>query len=461
MTDRAPSDDFLDRAIDAIAAQMIPALARQQCIEKAVTLYARRGREPGALPSHFRRINMRWGIAAVLLLAAGIGFSTYERSFMRRAPRMESYQTAAPQAINPSRANDTGSDMPGSAAYLGRPAVSVFVAERAPILVCNGPAAPLELGAKLAENTLGGAMHVWDWSKSSTSTIFPGVELSSNEQGALSADGNILVRADGTIVRLRPHADGNEALPKQIDLGGADYREGASTYRRIGAMRFSPGGKRLALLVTLRNADKSVRDVIRIIEFPSGKQLCEFAAGEPYALRVAFSADGKEIAAGDPQNRIVLRDCQSGKITRQFDPSFKGQVMAIAISGDGKQIAAGARQGDLIVWQKETGKIAWQTDNVKLGRRADAEGVELLGFSPDNQHLAAACWGPLFVFDSASGKVEGRIESRFSVAMQWSADARTIALVSPAVSLEVAGKRAGVVYPKVSQFDWHSGKAVK
>ena len=36
----------------------------------------------------------------------------------------------------------------------------------------------------------------------------------------------------------------------KIDLGGADYKIGESTFGRIGDMRFSPDGNRLALLVT-------------------------------------------------------------------------------------------------------------------------------------------------------------------------------------------------------------------
>jgi hypothetical protein len=439
MTDRTFADDLLDRAINAIAAQTVPAIAREQCIEKAVTRNLERGREGRAPANHFRRIGMRWGIAAVLLLALGIVFSIYEKSFMKSASPMASKQTLASQAYLPSQAGDASPNMGASAAYKARPPVSVFVAEQAPILVCNGPAAPLTLGAELADNKLGGAMHVWDWSKSSTSTIVPGVELWSDVHAALSADGTVFVRADGTILQLSPRAGRNGELPKQIDLGGADYREGASTYSRIGDMRFSPDGKRLALLVTLRNSDRTVRDVIRI----------------------AFSADGKQIVAGDPQGRIILRDCESGKVVRQFDPAFKTQVMAIAISGDGKQIAGGARGGDLIVWEKETGKMVCQTDNARLGRRADADGVELLEFSPDNQHLAAACLGPLFVFDSVGGKVEGRIELQYPIAMQWSKDGAVITLVSPPASSESAGKPAGVVYPNVSHFDWRSGKAVK
>jgi len=95
----------------------------------------------------------------------------------------------------------------------------------------------------------------------------------------------------------------------RIDLGGADVKIDGRTFGRIGHMRFSPDGGRLAMLVT--NLDKEIpgrilSDVVQVVEFPSGRNLCEFPAGEAYALRVGFSNDGHQVAAADEGRHVML-----------------------------------------------------------------------------------------------------------------------------------------------------------
>ena len=368
MTDQPFSaDELLDGLIHAIIARPAPVAAREQAIARAVASHASRQSEESEAKHHrFRLYEWRWAIAAMLLIAVGVALllPTVERARMQRSPMIAS------SGMTPAAETPRQLDQQANAAYKLRTNAQTLVAQRAPILIANGPATPLNLGSETSSNQNAGALHIWNWSKSATSQIVPGIELWSSDHVALSPDGSTLSCADGTIHFLPGENLRPANLPKMIDLGGADYHEGASTYTRIGDMQFSPDGQRLALLVTLRNADQTVREVIQIVEFPSGKRLCEFPAGEAYALRIAFSADGKQIAAGSPDRHVILRDGATGEAIRQFEPAFKSQILAIAFSTDGRHIAASAREGQIICFDPSSGKIAWQTDNDHLGRCA-------------------------------------------------------------------------------------------
>ena len=156
-------------------------------------------------------------------------------------------------------------------------------------------------------------LHVWDWSKGNTSRVLKDVEYWGTERAAISPDGRHLVRAGGDILEL---ATGKRS---QIDLGGADVKIDGRTFGRIGHMRFSPDGGRLAMLVT--NLDKDIpgrilSDVVQVVEFPSGRKLCEFPAGEAYTLRIGFSNDGRQVAAADTGRQVMLRDVAGGEVRR-------------------------------------------------------------------------------------------------------------------------------------------------
>src|SRR4029077_9492709 len=123
----------------------------------------------------------------------------------------------------------------------------------------------------------------WDGSKSPVSRVLPDIEFWGTECVALSPDGTQLVWARGDILNLET------GERTRIDLGGADVKIGESTYGRIGDMQFSPDGGRLAIFVT--NLDEEVpgritSQVVQIVEFPTGRLLCEFPPGEQYALRI-------------------------------------------------------------------------------------------------------------------------------------------------------------------------------
>jgi WD40 repeat protein len=333
------------------------------------------------------------------------------------------------------------------------PNVHVLVAERAPVIVANGGAEPVRLGARTRGG--GGVLHVWDWSKGNTSRVLKEVEYWGTERAAVSPDGKHLVRAGGDILEL---ATGKRS---QIDLGGADVKIDGRTFGRIGHMRFSPDGGRLAMLVT--NLDKDIpgrilSDVVQVVEFPSGRKLCEFPAGEAYALRIGFSNEGRQVAAADTRRQVMLRDVGTGDVRRRYEPAMTSQVMGVAISPDGKLVAAVQRDpADLCVWEADSGKLLARLSGEelqKLGGTAPFYGV--LRFSPDGKHLAASYWGRIFVVDTSTFAVAVTLKESTAVELQWSADGQTLSAILPVIVGDHTPEGRYDICPTVHEWDWHS-----
>jgi serine/threonine protein kinase len=128
------------------------------------------------------------------------------------------------------------------------------------------------------------------------------------------------------------------------------------------------------------------------------------------AWSVAFSPDGKTLAAGDansgvyasnPTNGIVrLWNVVTGKSTATFtDPSSQG-ALSLAFSPDGKTLAVGDRDGATYLWNVATGKLV----------RAplidpNSQGINGVAFSPDGKTLAVSdVNGCTYLWSAATGK---------------------------------------------------------
>ena len=97
---------------------------------------------------------------------------------------------------------------------------------------------------------------------------------------------------------------------------------------------------------------------------------------------VAFSPDGKILAAGDFDGRVYLWNVASGGPTATLaDPGSKG-VGSVAFSPDGNILAAGDFNGRVYLWNAASGRL------VATLADPDSDGVDSVAFSPDGQALA-------------------------------------------------------------------------
>ena len=143
----------------------------------------------------------------------------------------------------------------------------------------------------------------------------------------------------------------------------------------IRALAFSPDGKQLAAGDT--NGSFLIWNVAaRTFTTPS--------PGEPNSLgvyAVAFSQDGSHFATGDGNGDIYLWSPQFKLKATLHDQDSNG-VRAVAFSPDGKFVAAGDGSGHIYVWS-----VASHTAQVL--HDPGSSGVNAVAFSPDNSYLAA------------------------------------------------------------------------
>lgn len=418
------------------------------------------------------------GLVASIVLTVCLGIH-----YMAKQGRVDS--VALTDASNPNKDlqyPDFGSELPTEAATLEKavkfpskslerpadkerwdtteyavPIIHPQVADEAPVIVANGEKDPIPLGSATRKG--GGLLHVWDWSKGTRSHVLPEVEFWGNMKVVLTPDGKQLVWAGGKILDL------GTAKWSKLDLGGADVKIDGHTFTRIGDMRFSPDGSRLALFVTnfVKNEPGHIEsEVVQVVDFPTGRLLCEFPSGEENALRIGFSADGKQIASADRARQLSRRDSATGKILKSYAPALKSQVMGVAISPDGKYFAASQREpGDVYLWEAGTGRLLHRIDGEdlrKLGGYDPAYGA--MRFSPDGKLLAAAYWSRLFVFDVETGKTVAALRENTGTSIQWSADGKKLTVVtSVAVGERAVGGRENT-YPAVHEWDWQNNKQI-
>jgi WD40 repeat protein len=405
-----------------------------------------------------RRVLTASGLAASLALLAVGGY------FMvpRERPNPSVVTNDPPPGSGP---HDQGADReptpevaPLDTAAMAIPKVSSTSAEQAPVIVANGGSEPTLLGSATRDG--GGRLHVWDWSNGPLSRVLPGVEFWGAEHMALSPDGRRLVRARGEILDLQT------GVRTAIDLGGADIVIGGAVYGRIGDMQFSPDGGRLALHVTTVDEGQPGRikgEAVQVVEFPTGRKVCEFPPGESHALRIGFSADGRQVVAADPGRQVLRRDAATGAVLRSYAPALGSQVMGVAISPDGKYVAATQREpGDLFVWEADSGRLLHRIggDTLRaLGGHGPADGAPR--FSPDGKHLAASYWGRLFVVDLATGQVAAALPESWATSVRWSADGTTITAVTPVLVGHGPHQGRADTYPAVREWDWRNNKRIR
>lgn len=388
---------------------------------------------------------VKWAVAAAAVLIAFGGGLCWQRW---NAPAPDGNISASRKdGPNMSRVDDSKPLVAAGGLALGGifKATARFArASDAPIIVGTGGQEPIELGAEVPYESRGDTLHVWDWSKSRRSRVMKDVRLLPDQTFCLSPDGTLLVWAKGDVVNLT----NGERLT--IDLGGAFHidRIDFGSLRRIAHLQFTPDGRQLALVLEnlvltksshpLRRLDLAIAPVFQIVEFPSGKLVCEFPADkEADHLPLAFSADGKRAVSQYYQDKsgskIVERSALTGEIRREYEPHLREYARAIELSADGSLLAACDSAGDALLWDTRTGQLKHK---IAVGH---LHGGAHLRFSPDGKLLALSVFsGPspkLILIDVANGAImaTGPQEESFgdtSGDIHWSADSKSFDVIS-------------------------------
>jgi WD40 repeat protein len=191
----------------------------------------------------------------------------------------------------------------------------------------------------------------------------------------------------------------------------------------IGTVAISPNSKALATGARRTDSGKGLVALVHLWDSETGKVLRRFVGSRTNVNALAFSHDGKVLAAVSADSFIRFWDVASGDLVRQWrgaEPSF-----ALAFSPDGKQIATGGPGPAIVVRGAMTGRPIHPFNR-------DVEGAHSLAFSPDGRRLATGWDKTIHLHEARTGLSVGtfRGHSEKVTALAFTPDGKTLASAS-------------------------------
>jgi WD40 repeat protein len=150
-------------------------------------------------------------------------------------------------------------------------------------------------------------------------------------------------------------------------LGGPDGHVG-----QVSGLAVSPDGKTLA---------SAGGDKLLLWDLATGAVRHKLLGHQDHVYCVAFSADGRVLAAGDRAGAIKLWDPATGTELRTLI-GHAGRVTRIAFSPDGRVLGSTGNDGSVRLWDAKTGKL-------QRILAVGAEATYAIAFSPDGKTVAS------------------------------------------------------------------------
>jgi WD40 repeat protein len=210
-----------------------------------------------------------------------------------------------------------------------------------------------------------------------------------------SPDGKSLARGDSEGIRIWDTATGQDkaSLKKRRP---AD----TSTFDIAGGLAFSPDGKRIAAGCPDR--------AVSIWDTSTNQEVMRLTGHDQGVHHLAFSADGKRIVTAGGDQTVRVWDADTGRQVLLLR-GHRHIVDKVAVSADGTRITSAGHDGTVRMWDAT---LEQETRTL----RCDAGDLEHLAFDPRGKQLAAgAGMGGVVVWDFATGKEVFRQDSSFSV----------------------------------------------
>lgn len=168
--------------------------------------------------------------------------------------------------------------------------------------------------------------------------------------------------------------------------------------RPVQCVVFSPDGKTLASgSGWLRNPPPDNRGELWLWDVATGK--LRMTLDTERAVRsLAFSPDGRLLAAAELDKTAKLRDPETGKVVVTLRPPEPG-VARVAFSPDGRLLATANANRTIQLWS-----VAGRDEERPVRTLAGHDAVQAIAFSPDGQRLADGGKDGLWLWEVASGK---------------------------------------------------------
>jgi WD domain, G-beta repeat len=155
----------------------------------------------------------------------------------------------------------------------------------------------------------------------------------------------------------------------------------------IFSVAFSPDGKRLAA--------GSHDGTVKLWDASTGEELRTLKGHSDSVRSVAFSPDGKRLATGSHDGTAKLWDTSTGEELRTLK-GHSSDIWPVAFSPDGKRLATGSNDGTVKLWDANTGQEL-------LTLKGHSDSVWSVAFSPDGKRLAAGSSnGTVKLWDAAT-----------------------------------------------------------
>ncbi|MFF4276711.1 helix-turn-helix domain-containing protein [Streptomyces sp. NPDC001536] len=208
---------------------------------------------------------------------------------------------------------------------------------------------------------------------------------------------------------------------------------------------FSPDGGTLAVAASGGTGAR-----VTLWDPASGRKIRAFAVPDGAVRGMAFSPDGRTLAASSPAV-VRMWDVATGRTRRTF--SNHPDPQAVAFGSDGHTVAAASLNGRVRVWEVTTGRTRTSYDR-------QIKGTEV-ALSPDGQTYAVVRDdGSVQLRETATGLVRRTIEDApvGSHGVAFAPDGRTLALPGPGDAVRLWDTASGTVRTTVTA--GHHGRGV-
>jgi dipeptidyl aminopeptidase/acylaminoacyl peptidase len=237
-----------------------------------------------------------------------------------------------------------------------------------------------------------------------------GKEVARVKVGGRNRDAKAAFSPDGKLVAAGSR-DGELVL---WDAGALrEVRRFPRSKEGVMCLAFSPDGKRLAVGCISERKGRS-SDLVRLWDAGGSREVRRFvSAPELMITTVAFSPDGRLLAAGDWGKTIHLWDAATGRLVRRIDA--KGSTAnRLAFSPDGRMLASMGHDATVRLWEVITGEERrWYKGHFGLGTA--------LAFAPDGLAVATGSMDTTVLLWGVRGPgAKSELSSR-ELAARWEA----------------------------------------
>lgn len=169
---------------------------------------------------------------------------------------------------------------------------------------------------------------------------------------------------------------------------------------------------------------------VKVVDTTTGEEVLVLRGHPEQIFTLAYSTDGKQLAAGGEGGVVKVWDATSGKELLSLQPG--GSIADLSYSPDGRWLAAVEHQGGVVVW-----------DATKGEQRLKLPGEGCVRFSSDSKLIASTArmkpaGETIFVCDAATGKERLVLEQdKLLTSLAFSPDGRRLTAISATAIVDV------------------------